>query len=204
MHRILHFLENMLPYMLLALPVLLLFRFLRVRQLKRGGVSSGLLREAALFLFLLFLTGLASQTVVPKIDILPNGSLALAQGAGGGVNLVPFVIFSDCAEAFRMGDFSYFLINFVGNIVMFLPIGFFLPLLWRVSAPRAVLGGFCASLFVELCQLFQPRGTDIDDLWLNTLGAAMGALLFLLLKKAAPVFCARFRVHTIQKKGYAE
>lgn len=204
MRQILRFLENMLPYMLADIPALLLFRFLRVKQLQRRGNPSGLLREAALLFFLLFLVGLASQTVIPKIDLLPGGSLALSQTAGGGVNLVPFAIVSDCAEAFRIGDSSYFLINVVGNIVMFLPIGLFLPLLWRVSAPRAVLGGFCASLFVELCQLPQPRGTDIDDLWLNTLGAALGALLFLLLQKAAPAFCARFRICPMQKKGCAE
>lgn len=191
----------MLPYMLLALPVLLLFRLLRARRLKKQGSFSSLFREAALLFFLLFLIGLASQTVIPKIDRLPDGSLGLAQKTEGGINLIPFVIFSDCAEAFRIGDTSYFLINFVGNIVMFLPIGFFLPLLWWVSVPHAVLTGFCVSLFVELCQLLQPRGTDIDDLWLNTLGAAIGALLFLLLQKTVPVFCARFRVGRTRQKG---
>ena len=54
MRQILRFLENMLPYMLAALPALLLFRFLRVKQLQRRGNPSGLLREAALLFFLLF------------------------------------------------------------------------------------------------------------------------------------------------------
>ena len=39
------------------------------------------------------------------------------------------------------------------------------------------------SLCIELLQLPQARGTDIDDLWLNVIGAFIGYWAYILLKK---------------------
>ena len=64
----------------------------------------------------------------------------------------------------------YFLINFLGNIIMFMPFGLFIPYLWGISGKKTILIGFSSSLFIEFCQLFLSRGTDVDDLILNTLG----------------------------------
>ncbi len=82
------------------------------------------------------------------------------------VNLIPFADFGQRA----------FFFGFSMNIVMFLPFGFLLPLLWKSlrSWKRAALAGFCLSLFIELSQLFCFRATDIDDLIANTLGTALG------------------------------
>jgi len=41
------------------------------------------------------------------------------------------------------------------------------------------LAGFCFSLAIELSQLFNNRGTNIDDLIANTLGAVLGYVLFM-------------------------
>ena len=46
-----------------------------------------------------------------------------------------------------------------------------------------ILIGFVISLFIEFCQLFISRGTDIDDLILNTLGTIVGLLIYKLLSK---------------------
>ena len=104
---------------------------------------------------------------------------------GGGqtglrINLIPFRIFADSLAS----GTGYFIINFLGNIGMFLPIGFFTALLWeRPSFLKSAGAGFFTSLTIELCQLPLDRGTDIDDLWLNTLGAALGYLVFLLCRR---------------------
>lgn len=62
------------------------------------------------------------------------------------------------------------------NIIMFMPLGFLLPLLWREyrSLSRTALTGFFFSLGIELCQLCNRRVTDVDDLIMNTLGATAG------------------------------
>ena len=114
----------------------------------------------------------------------------------GRVNLIPFVIFRQTAiEVFRYGHVSYFLVNFVGNILIFLPLGLLPPLLWKKMERlwKAALLGCGVSVCIELTQLLLPRGTDIDDVWLNTLGAALGYGVFAILRGAAPNLLPRCR-----------
>lgn len=66
------------------------------------------------------------------------------------------------------------------NVVMFLPFGFLIPLMSPENRKlsRVALGGFGFSLLIEVSQILSLRGTDIDDLILNTLGAVLGWLCF--------------------------
>ena len=73
------------------------------------------------------------------------------------------------------------LLNLVGNIVAFVPFGFFLPIMY----PRCrnflytVFFSFEVSLAVETIQLVSKVGSfDVDDMLLNTIGGAMGCLTF--------------------------
>lgn len=72
-----------------------------------------------------------------------------------------------------------FLLNIVGNVVGFMPCGFFLPIISRRSKKwyNTILFGFCLSLCIEITQLiFKVGSFDVDDLFLNTLGGALGFL----------------------------
>ena len=81
------------------------------------------------------------------------------------------------------------------NVVMFIPLGFFLPLMWRKyhNGFETIKFGFYLSLFIELSQLFTRfRATDINDLITNTIGAAVGWSVYfvfskLLLRKIEPI-----------------
>ena len=66
--------------------------------------------------------------------------------------------------------------TYILNIIMFMPFGFLLPLIWKNfrNANKVVLMGFLMSLAIEICQLFNIRTTDIDDLLMNTLGTLVG------------------------------
>ncbi len=67
--------------------------------------------------------------------------------------------------------------NVILNIAMFVPFGFLLPLLWKGGRKWyiAITSGFGFSLIIELIQLLTHRGVfDVDDLFTNTLGAAIG------------------------------
>lgn len=104
------------------------------------------------------------------------GYLAVQEAAGIGtiwdlitygkldnsINLIPFS---------SEGAMTYIL-----NIIMFMPLGFLLPLIWKNfrNAKKVVLMGFLMSLAIEICQLFNIRTTDIDDLMMNTLGTLVG------------------------------
>lgn len=80
----------------------------------------------------------------------------------------------------RVGFWVAFL-NLAGNVIGFLPFGFFLPILSKRLRNGAVVTalGFGLSLLVESIQLvFKVGCFDVDDLILNTLGAAIGYMLF--------------------------
>lgn len=77
------------------------------------------------------------------------------------------------------------IMTYVLNIIMFLPLGFLIPLIWkRYRNPLKIfMIGFGFSLSIELCQLFNRRNTDIDDLMMNTLGAVIGYFIWKLTKR---------------------
>ena len=95
------------------------------------------------------------------------------------LNLVPFRVFSEwLAHPF----------NFFGNVLLFIPLGFFEVLLHPAFSRRKQLLCSAAaaagiSLFVEFAQCFNYRVPDVDDIILNTLGGVLGSLLCMLQKK---------------------
>lgn len=71
--------------------------------------------------------------------------------------------------------------NLFGNVIGFIPYGFMLPVMTRKcrSGLFITLSGFGLSLLIESVQLVTRVGCfDVDDLILNTLGAALGYFLF--------------------------
>ncbi len=67
--------------------------------------------------------------------------------------------------------------NVLLNVAMFVPLGVLLPALWKRFRKwyTAVPAGFGLSLLIELIQFAVGGGIcDVDDLFANTLGAALG------------------------------
>lgn len=200
MNRIFGYILNMFPYMLIAIPVVILIRVISCSFLKKKEHKTTVWHELGVCLFFLFLFGLFSQTIIPQFDFGVGGISITNGNLLGEINLIPGKVFIDTwRESMVGGYWLYFAINFIGNICLFVPIGFCVPLLWNKSSlPKTLLVGFLISLFIELCQLPQARGTDIDDLWINTLGAMIGYLLYVGVCRIAKQFLLKFR---IQKKG---
>jgi glycopeptide antibiotics resistance protein len=105
-------------------------------------------------------------------------------GSERSLNLIPFAtissyLFSDSAvmKGFAIG-------NVIGNVVAFVPLGAFLPLLRRRTGIWTnLLIVVCASVAVEIIQgVFGLGASDIDDVILNTLGGLIGVLFFTLLR----------------------
>ena len=81
------------------------------------------------------------------------------------------------------------------NIILFLPFGFFLPLLYRKynRAIQVVFAGFLLSLSIEVLQMFGMGTTDINDLITNTIGAFLGYGIYTVLSNVTPQgVCGRF------------
>ncbi len=66
--------------------------------------------------------------------------------------------------------------NFIGNIVLFIPVGLLFPIVtrkWEWLWTLAIGCGF--SVLIEITQLMTNRGCfDLDDIILNTIGATIG------------------------------
>lgn len=93
------------------------------------------------------------------------------------VNLIPFWDITN--------DVGAYLINSGLNILLFVPLGFLLPLLWKEfrSWRSMCLTGFLLSLGIELAQLLNYRISDVDDLIMNTTGAWLGYELVMLFSR---------------------
>ena len=66
------------------------------------------------------------------------------------------------------------------NVIMLLPLGIFLPLVYgkKIDWKVGLLIGFCISFSIELMQLVLCRGMfDVDDIIHNSLGFLMGILI---------------------------
>lgn len=76
-----------------------------------------------------------------------------------------------------------FLTNVCGNIVVFIPVGIFLPQLIKrcKNVFLIILISLELSLFAEVIQLVSKVGSfDVDDLLLNTLGGLCGYIIYML------------------------
>jgi len=177
MDSILRYIEDMSFYMVIILPVIIV---IRIFQIIKSEKKTRVFRELGIILFFMFLTGLLSQTILPAVSN-QGGTIKLINGDHQAINLEPFRVISETYNAIKyLNLWQPFLINFVGNIVMFIPIGVLLPLLWKKfnRAWRTIGTGFLLSVCIELLQLPQMRSSDVDDLWLNTLGASFGYILY--------------------------
>ena len=82
------------------------------------------------------------------------------------------------------GDFSILRITspqslegIVGNILLFIPMGYLLPQLGRLSGFKVVLIGAACSAAIEFGQLLTKLGMlDVDDFIFNTAGTLLGVL----------------------------
>lgn len=76
---------------------------------------------------------------------------------------------------------KYALVNLIGSFLLYLPLGALLPWLFRGMRRIYITLPVCIILVtaVELAQLLTMRGwPDVDDLLLNTVGAAVGYLIW--------------------------
>lgn len=92
---------------------------------------------------------------------------------------------------FNFKPFAYMFSDFTNsflNVLLFVPLGFLLPVLWENFRKFhwTVLFGFCTSLLIELLQIFTFRATDINDLMTNAFGTVLGWCAGRILLKIVP------------------
>ena len=113
--------------------------------------------------------------------------LTYQDSGNSAINLIPF------KEIFRYKFGSYkFIKNVIGNILLFLPFGFFTSHYLntkKISTPLII--SLIVSFSAEAIQYYIGRVFDIDDIILNVIGGFLGFLLFVALsaiKERLPKF----------------
>lgn len=197
MKQVLSFSLEMLIIMLVFAPFYAAFRFFGVKRLTRRGLATNTRHELGCAFFWALGFGILALTVLCELPIFIDGGgihFDFTNLPRQRINLKLFDIFRLIrVETFERGKWGFFFTNFVGNIALFVPLGLLCCLLWRGIGILKALGvGLGYSLVIELCQYPLGRATDVDDLWLNALGALIGWLIYLIFKKRGSE--ARWRV----------
>lgn len=148
----------------------------------RRDMAGGLRARPAVHTATIRLGLLMSVTAILVMTLLPRPWLV-----HGGTNLVPFSSIWEIAT--NSVAFSVAARNLGGNVLLFVPFGFFFAAWRRSLRPvRSAMGaatGF--AIAVELCQAVLPlgRAVDVDDILLNVCGAAIGAVGYVAAAKLA-------------------
>ena len=96
-------------------------------------------------------------------------------------NFIPFETILRYINYSQYFNLDLIVVNLLGNLLIFTPMGFLLPLLSKRFRKAWVIIciGFFSSLAVETVQfIFTVGSADVDDLILNTLGAWFGYLAY--------------------------
>jgi glycopeptide antibiotics resistance protein len=167
---------------LIALPLWVLFRLYRLRT---PGNRLSKRREFLLLTFLVYLIALATLTLTPnRSDRLRDDGLATIELKPNPASLAcnsPHMQEVPNARMFCMQ-------NAVGNVLLFFPLGFLIPLIWaRVRFWRGLQIALALSVGIELAQYASwwwetYRAVDVNDVFLNMLGAFLGLTLVNLLR----------------------
>lgn len=72
------------------------------------------------------------------------------------------------------------MMTYILNIIMFMPLGFLLPFIWKNmrKLKTVILISLVYSFSIEICQLFNRRNSDVDDLLMNVVGAIIGFFIY--------------------------
>lgn len=72
------------------------------------------------------------------------------------------------------------MMTYIFNIMMFMPLGFLLPFIWKNmrKLKTVILISLVYSFSIEICQLFNRRNSDVDDLLMNVVGAIIGFFIY--------------------------
>lgn len=152
-----------------------------------ASVGFGIKQKVAIKRQLLSLAFVVYLLAVVKITLFPIPFHTLGNPPQN--NLIPF---HTIRAVLSQRSLSYDLYNLGGNVLLFVPLGFLLPLLFpnQNRLWRVVSIGFCATFVIESGKFiissilgFTYRDFDVDDIILNTFGAFIGYLVLRLTLK---------------------
>ncbi len=135
--------------------------FLVYKKLMKGTKKLNLSKVGLWSIFLIYMIIVLGATIGDRISGYES------------VNLHLFSSYKYAYNNFSLREWR----NIILNILMFVPIGFIMPLLLKKCESWYItyLVGFGITLFIEILQLISKRGIfELDDIINNTLGCVIG------------------------------
>lgn len=163
-----------------VLPILLFIKFGRINS--RG---KSVIKQFLIFLLVEYFICLAAITIIP----LPS-----TKGTSGYLNLDFYhQTYNNLLSAINHTSERKVwneLENILGNIILFFPFGFLLPIVFKkcLNFFITLFLAFVTSFFIEAVQYYWSiewhygRVSDVDDIALNAIGSIVGFLLFCIFK----------------------
>lgn len=167
-------------YCLVCLPLYLLLRYYMMKN--RGKCWR---RETVMLLFFLYCVSIFSQTIIPNFSMIDGRIIFNTTTAYSRSNFIPLktiLLYYDQLNG-PLATIAFY--NLAGNIVLFIPFGFFIPLLWPKCNGwvKMHVVAFIIPLFIECTQYFIGRSIDVDDVLLNALAIVIGFILYKVLQR---------------------
>jgi glycopeptide antibiotics resistance protein len=151
-------------FVTVLLPFVVIYAVLRRKDSHNHKETTSSRHFLILCIFLVYIFAMLHFTGAGTIFDLFKYRMELFQEK---LNFLPFTNYINRVEYFQ-------------NVLLFVPLGFLLPLIWpNTNKIRyALLSGLSFSLLIEISQLLNHRATDVDDLIMNTAGALSGSLIY--------------------------
>lgn len=134
---------------MILIPILFLYQIFIFHNIKK---------TAAYIIFILYLTAMCFLVGFPSVTGIK---------IDWSYNIIPFYgMLNDITNSYL-------------NILLFIPLGIFVPCLWPEyrSMMKTVGLGLMTSLGIEILQIFTFRATDINDVITNVAGTMIGYLI---------------------------
>ena len=178
------FLQSMFLFCMLLSPIYFLVRFWVMRKKPVSVV-----RESMMYIFFLYCVSIFSQTIIPHFNLINGDVDFYFERSYVSSNFVPFETISLYTKQLSgpLAHIAFY--NLAGNIVLFIPFGLLIPLLWR--AFRSFLGMLVLAIFIpvfiEGTQYFIGRSVDIDDVILNALAIIFGYFVYAVARRITKI-----------------
>ncbi|AYE35901.1 VanZ family protein [Clostridium septicum] len=163
-----------IPFYISAIPIILLNMLLISEKRALLNIRFELKEKIAILGFIL------SIIFVLGITIGNNSSASFDMVRLRSINIIPFKGMN-VQYLFALKGDMYSIVNLFGNILIFIPFGFFLSIYYKDDAKerfKIIITAMIISFFIEFLQLFIGRAVDINDIILNTTGVLLGRIIF--------------------------
>ncbi|MEG0470958.1 MAG: VanZ family protein [Solibacillus sp.] len=133
-----------------------------------------------MLLFFLYCVSIFSQTIIPDFYFM-NGTIVF--NTTSPYMRSNFTLFQTIHLYYDQLSGPIAMIafyNLAGNIILFIPFGFFIPLLFKRFRGwvKMHIVAFSIPLFIEFTQHYIGRSIDVDDVLLNAIAIIMGFALY--------------------------